>query len=67
VINRTDATPGHVFNAENINGHIWLFEAHDGVAVPLDSQAPGVVGVQGFYPLSPIKTSGSYEVIVTKD
>ena len=43
-----------------------MFEAHDGVAVPLDAQPAGVVGVEGFYPLKPIKKSGGYTIVVTK-
>jgi hypothetical protein len=65
VIERADGTPGHAFNAENLGGHIWLFEAHDGVAVPLAGQPAGVVGVEGFYPLNVIKQQGGYCVIVT--
>ena len=63
VINRIDNTPGHVFNAENISGRIWIFEAHDGVAVPLYLQPKGTIGVEAFYPASAIKTSGGFTAI----
>ena len=67
VIEQANRKPGHVFNAENINGKVWLFEAYDGVAVPLDGQPTGVVSVEGFYPLAPIKPAGGYSAIVTKE
>lgn len=57
--------PGHVFNAENINGNIWIFEAHDGVAVNLSQQPAGVVGLEAFYSLSPLKATGCYNVILS--
>ncbi|OWK45791.1 hypothetical protein [Fimbriiglobus ruber] len=62
VINRTDTKAGHVFNVENINDRIWLFEAHDGIAIPLHGQPADVVGVQALYPLGNI---GGYDVIIT--
>ena len=72
VIRRADNSPAHACNAENINGKIWLFEAHDGVAVPIgklstgESHQPrGVVGVQGFYRLESVRKSKCYDLIIT--
>jgi hypothetical protein len=58
----TDTSSG---SAENIHGQIWLFEAHDGVAVPLHAQPAGLVGVEAFYDLTKVKPQGCYSVVVT--
>jgi len=64
VIERADGTPGHVINAENINGTIWLYEAYSGQAASLTGQPPKVVAVEAFYPLEAIAPRGGYSVIV---
>ena len=64
VIERADGQPGHVLNAENVNGNIWLYEAYTGQAAPVAGQPPGVVAVEAFYPLEEIAPSGGYNVVV---
>lgn len=34
VIERADGTSGHVLNAENVNGNLWLYETYSGQAAP---------------------------------
>ena len=64
VIERADGTPGHVLNAENVNGTIWLYEVYSGQAAPVAGQMPGVVAIEAFYPLGDIAPSGGYSIIV---
>ena len=35
VIERADGSPGHILNAENVNGTIWLYEVYSGQAAPV--------------------------------
>lgn len=64
VIERADGTPGHVLNAENVNGTIWLYEAYSGRAAPVTGQPARVAAVEAFYPLGEIAPRGGYSVIV---
>ena len=64
VIERADGTPGHVLNAENINGTIWLYETYSAQGTPIAGLPQGVVAIEAFYPLEVIARNGGYSVIV---
>jgi hypothetical protein len=55
---------GHTINAELINGEIWLYEAIEGLAVPLNRQV--VDGITGVEPFTEISSTRKYFTIFTE-
>jgi hypothetical protein len=63
VIDRIGGATGHMINAENINGQIWLFESFSGTAAPLNGQVAGVSAIEAFEPQS---TISGFQVILIR-
>jgi hypothetical protein len=64
VLERADGKPGHVLNAENVNGTIYLYESYSGQGASVAGQPAGVVAVEVFYPVGELAPSGGYSVVV---